>query len=113
MRFRSALTAAGAVALALAVTLPAAAATGQFRYTYRTWHGSEVIGFLTDPLSGKCIDLPMAGANGGDAAYAPKNLTKSTATVFLNADCTGDVYYTLRPGGGASNRLLVRSVVFS
>ncbi|MFF7098156.1 hypothetical protein ACFY9A_38115 [Streptomyces rubradiris] len=44
---------------------------------------------------------------------APKNLTDSTATVFLDADCEGDTYYTLRPGAGASDRLLLRSVVFS
>ncbi|MET7615452.1 hypothetical protein [Streptomyces sp. NPDC005408] len=46
-------------------------------------------------------------------AQAPKNRTDATATVFLDAYCDGGVYYTLRPGGGAGDRLKLRSVVFS
>ncbi|MEV7107624.1 hypothetical protein [Streptomyces atroolivaceus] len=102
-------------ALALVVTLPtsASAATGQFRYTYETGEGYEAVGFLNNPRSGQCINLPGAGSDELPPAYAPKNVTDATATVFLNADCDGDVYYTLRPGGGASERLKLRSVVFS
>ncbi|MFJ8884935.1 hypothetical protein ACIRJR_16210 [Streptomyces sp. NPDC102402] len=102
-------------ALALVVTLPtsASAAEGQFRYTYETDEGYEAVGFLNDPPGGECISLPGADSDALPPAYAPKNLTDATATVFLGADCEGDVYYTLRPGGGASERLKVRSVVFS
>ncbi|WP_406394959.1 hypothetical protein [Streptomyces sp. NBC_00887] len=102
-------------ALTLVVTLPtaASAATGQFRYTYETDEGYEAVGFLNDPPSGECINLPGADSDALPPAYAPKNLTDATATVFLTADCEGDVYYTLRPGGGASDRLKVRSVVFA
>ncbi|KMS66776.1 hypothetical protein ACZ91_67850 [Streptomyces regensis] len=49
----------------------------------------------------------------GSAGRAPKNRTDATATAFLNTDCQGDTYYTLPPGTGASDRLLLRSVVFS
>nr|PPQ62663.1 hypothetical protein C5F59_36010 [Streptomyces sp. QL37] len=91
----------------------ASAATGQFRYTYETDEGYEAVGFLNAPASRQCINLPGAGSDGLPPAYAPKNLTDATATVFLGADCEGGVHYTLRPGGGASERLKVRSVVFS
>ncbi|MFD4033653.1 hypothetical protein ACFWVP_24875 [Streptomyces sp. NPDC058637] len=102
-------------ALALVVTLPtsASAASGQFRYTYETDEGYEAVGFLNGPQSGACVNLPGAGSDELPPAYAPKNLTDASATVFLSADCEGDIYYTLRPGGGASDRLEVRSVVFS
>ncbi|MFJ8767013.1 hypothetical protein [Streptomyces clavifer] len=102
-------------ALTLVVTLPnaASAATGQFRYTYETSEGYEAVGFLNNPRSGECVSLSGAGLDALPPAYAPKNLTNATATVFLAADCEGDVFYTLRPGGGASERLEVRSVVFS
>ncbi|MFH9821141.1 hypothetical protein [Streptomyces sp. NPDC017230] len=105
--------AASALALLLAVSGSAAAATGQFRYSYTTADGYEAVGFLNDPASGECINLPAPGSAPGSASRAPRNLTDSTATVFLGADCSGDTYYTLRPGSGASDRLLVRSVVFS
>ncbi|MET7367984.1 hypothetical protein ABZS61_19430 [Streptomyces sp. NPDC005566] len=102
-------------ALTLVVTLPtaASAASGQFRYTYETEEGYEAVGFLNDPPSGACVNLPGADSDALPPAYAPKNITDASATVFLSADCEGDVYYTLRPGGGASDRLKVRSVVFS
>lgn len=102
-----------AFALLLAVPGSAAAATGQFRYTYTTTDGYEAVGFLNDPPSGQCINLQGPASEPGSASRAPKNRTDATATVFLNADCEGDTYYTLPPGSGASDRLLLRSVVFS
>jgi hypothetical protein len=114
MRLQSAVAAAaGALMLVLAVPGSASAATGQFRYSYETAEGYEAVGFMNDPASGRCINVQGAGSDGGSAAYAPRNLTDATATVFLRADCEGDAFYSLRPGAGASERLLVRSVVFS
>ncbi|MBW5248710.1 hypothetical protein P8A21_18720 [Streptomyces poriferorum] len=114
MRLRSSLAAsAGAVVLLLATAGSASAANGQFRYTYMTSDGYEAVGFMNDPDSATCINIQGPGSEPGSAAYAPKNRTDAVATVFLEADCTGDAYFTLRPGGGASERLLVRSVVFS
>lgn len=113
MRFHSVLSVAGALSLALTVANPAAAATGQFRYSYLTAEGAEAMGFMRDPANGKCLNLPMAASDGTSPAYAPQNKTDATATVYLEADCDGTVLYRLRPGGGASERLLVRSVRFS
>lgn len=114
MRLRSAMAAsASALVLLLATPGSAAAANGQFRYTYMTSDGYEAVGFMNAPDSGTCINIQGPGSEPGSAAYAPENRTDAAATVFLDADCTGDAYFTLRPGGGASARLLVRSVVFS
>ncbi|MFF4415763.1 hypothetical protein ACFYY8_24815 [Streptosporangium sp. NPDC001559] len=114
MRLHSAVAAAaGALMLVLAVPGSASAAVGQFRYSYKTADGYDAVGFINNPESRKCIDIQGAGSDGTSASYAPKNLTDSTATVFLEAGCTGDAFYSLRPGAGASERLLVRSVVFS
>ncbi|WP_246019060.1 hypothetical protein [Saccharothrix australiensis] len=101
------------MALLLAMPGAASAATGQFRYTYTTDEGYDAVGFLNNPDSGECITLPTPAANPGVASRAPRNRTDATATVFLDADCEGDTYYTLNPGAGASERLLLRSVVFS
>ncbi|MFI8952746.1 hypothetical protein ACIGO6_40615 [Streptomyces sp. NPDC053750] len=105
--------ACSAIALLLAVPGPASAATGQFRYTYTTADGYEAVGFLNNPPSGQCVNLQGPASEPGSASRAPKNRTDATATVFLDADCEGDTYYTLPPGTGASDRLLLRSVVFS
>ncbi|MGW2788138.1 hypothetical protein ACWC3X_44510 [Streptomyces populi] len=117
MSLRSLTAAAGAAcsALVLLVAAPgsACAATGQFRYTYTTADGYDAVGFLNNPTSGQCINLPAPAATPGTASRAPQNRTDATATVFLDADCAGDTYYTLPAGTGASDRLLLRSVVFS
>ncbi|MDI1452306.1 hypothetical protein ACWDU8_34490 [Streptomyces sp. NPDC003388] len=105
--------ACSAFALLLAAPGSASAATGQFRYTYTTAEGYEAVGFLNNPASGTCINLTAPGSAPGTASRAPQNRTDASATVFLNADCEGDTYYTLRPGADASERLLLRSVVFS
>ncbi|MER7705835.1 hypothetical protein ABTX81_23440 [Kitasatospora sp. NPDC097605] len=108
MRLRNAVLAAtSAIVLVLAVPVSANAATGEFRYRY----GADYTGALIDPESRACIDLPEATAE--EPAFAPSNRTGSTATVFLDPGCAGDTSFTLRPGGRAGNRLLVRSVVFS
>ena len=104
MRPHSVLAAAtGALMLVLAVPASASAAMGQFRYSYMTADGYEAVGFVNDPPSRRCIDIQGAGSDGVSPAYAPRNLTDSTATVFLEAGCMGDVFYSLRPGGGASD----------
>ncbi|MFI8951433.1 hypothetical protein ACIGO6_33605 [Streptomyces sp. NPDC053750] len=117
MPVRSITAAVGAAcsAFLLLVAVPgsASAATGQFRYTYNTADGYEAVGFLNNPASGECINLPAPGSAPGAASRAPKNYTNATATVFLDADCEGDTYYTLSLGAGASERLLLRSVAFS
>ncbi|MER7915609.1 MULTISPECIES: hypothetical protein [unclassified Streptomyces] len=105
--------ACGAFVLLLSAPGSASAATGQFRYVYTTAEGYEAVGFLNHPVSGECINLRGPGSEPGSAARAPKNRTDATATVFLDPDCEGDIYYTLPPGAGAGDRLRLRSVVFS
>ncbi|MFD9797012.1 hypothetical protein ACFWXK_39410 [Streptomyces sp. NPDC059070] len=45
--------------------------------------------------------------------HSPRNFTTSTATVFLEADCEGDVYYVMKPGTKLGDKLKLSSVVFS
>ncbi|MFF8717475.1 hypothetical protein ACF07T_39655 [Streptomyces sp. NPDC015184] len=97
----------------MAVPGSASAASGQFRYTYTTAEGYEAVGFLNNPVSGECINLRGPASEPGSFSRAPKNRTDASASVFLDADCEGDVYYTLPPGAGAGERLLMRSVIFS
>ncbi|GGY97230.1 hypothetical protein CP967_21440 [Streptomyces nitrosporeus] len=114
MRLRSAVPAVlGAVLLLAAVPASASAATGQFRYDYVTVEGYEATGFLNSPPSGECVNLPGVGPDNPLPGHSPKNRTDAWATVFADADCEGDSF-ALRPHtGGASERLKVRSVVFS
>ncbi|MFE1381928.1 hypothetical protein ACFW6S_23640 [Streptomyces sp. NPDC058740] len=113
MRLRSTLIAsASALLLALTVTNPAQAATGDFNYTYIGSGGISVSGQLADPESGVCINIPETVGN-NFPAIAPRNFTGSTATVFLDADCDGDTYYVMSPGKILGDRLRLRSVVFS
>ncbi|MFJ3220071.1 hypothetical protein ACIPLC_29655 [Kitasatospora sp. NPDC086801] len=108
MRLRNtALAVASAVALVLAVPTSANAATGDFLYRV----GPGVPAGLADPESGQCINL--FGATEKDPAFAPENFTTSTATVFLDFDCNGDVFYVMNPGKKLGDRLKLRSVVFS
>ncbi|MFB6440933.1 hypothetical protein ACFCVY_29840 [Streptomyces sp. NPDC056411] len=106
-------TAVGALALALALpAAPAGAATGPFTYVYQDSGGPHV-GLLSDPPSRECLTLPEVAPEFIPPAHSPRNYTDSTATVFTGSDCTGE-YFTLRPHGGhASERLKLRSVVFS
>ncbi|MFJ8622824.1 hypothetical protein ACIRD3_08250 [Kitasatospora sp. NPDC093550] len=108
MRLRNAVLAAvSAAALVLAVPTSANAAVGDFLYKV----GPGVPAGIADPESRKCINL--FGATENDPAFAPENLTTSTATVFLDFDCGGDVYYVMNPGKILGNRLKLRSVIFS
>ncbi|CAM5359004.1 putative protein OS=Streptomyces alboniger OX=132473 GN=CP975_11530 PE=4 SV=1 [Streptomyces alboniger] len=114
MRFRSSVGAAlGALALVLTLPTSASAADGEFAYTYAGSDGRPQTSKLTDPESRVCHTLPeVADENASPPAHSPRNRTGSTVTVFTGADCEGD-YYTLRPGGQASERLKMRSALFS
>jgi hypothetical protein len=114
MRLRSVFTAVlGAALLLVAVPASASAASGQFRYDYVTVEGYEATGFLNDPPSGQCLNLHGVGQENPEPGYSPKNRTDAWATVFTDTDCEGDSF-RLRPlTGGASERLKVRSVIFS
>ncbi|MFI5533856.1 hypothetical protein ACIA8O_35505 [Kitasatospora sp. NPDC051853] len=104
---RTTVAAFSALALLVAVPNSAQAANGDFLFKV----GPGVASGIADPASGTCIDLP--GATEDKPAFAPHNLTTSTATVFLDFGCDGDVYYVMDPGKKLGNRLKLRSVVFS
>ncbi|MEV0193179.1 hypothetical protein AB0I39_32190 [Kitasatospora purpeofusca] len=107
-RLRIATVAAvSAGALLLALPTSANAATGEFLYKV----GPGLPHGLTDPPSEECLNLP--GATDEEPGHSPRNLTLSTATVFLDFNCEGDVYYVMNPGKILGVRLKVRSVVFS
>ncbi|MEW2413727.1 hypothetical protein AB0953_08390 [Streptomyces sp. NPDC046866] len=114
MRLRNAAIAAfGALTLALTIPASASAAMGDFFYLYSGLDGRPQVGVLENPVSEECFTLPeVADPNASSPAHTPRNLTDSTAVVFTEPDCTG-ASYSLRPGGRASERLLLRSVVFS
>ncbi|MFE6747145.1 hypothetical protein ACFVGM_14915 [Kitasatospora purpeofusca] len=110
MRLRNSLVAAaGALLITLAVPTSANAAVGEFLYSVGPLPG--IPAGLADPESSECINV--FGATEQHPAYAPKNLTTATATVFLDFNCDGDTYYTMNPGKILGNRLKFRSVVFS
>ncbi|MGW2841401.1 hypothetical protein ACWCWD_26835 [Streptomyces sp. NPDC001493] len=113
MRLRSAFPAVlGAALLLAAVPTSASAAEGQFRYDYVTDEGYDATGFLNNPPSGVCINLPGVGPENPEPGHSPKNRTDAWATVYADADCEG-AFFNLRPHtGGGSERLKVRSVFF-
>ncbi|MGW0854832.1 hypothetical protein [Streptomyces sp. NPDC002690] len=113
MRLRSAFPAVlGAALLFATVPTPASAAEGQFRYDYVTAEGYDATGFLNNPRSGVCINLPGVGPENPEPAHSPKNRTDVWATVYADADCEG-AFFNLRPHtGGGTERLKVRSVFF-
>ncbi|WP_030562348.1 hypothetical protein [Streptomyces aureocirculatus] len=114
MRFRSSVGAAlGALALVLTLPTSASAADGTFQYTYSGLDGRPQLATLVDPESRVCHTLPeVADEDASSPAHSPRNRTNATVTVFTEADCEG-AHYTLRPGGQASERLKMRSAVFS
>lgn len=66
-----------------------------------------------DPPSRECVTLPEVEDPSTEPAHSPRNRTDATATVFTGPHCTGD-WFSLRPHvGHASERLKLRSVVFS
>ncbi|MFJ8012208.1 hypothetical protein [Streptomyces sp. NPDC096339] len=115
MRLRHAAVAAfGAFTLLLTLPTSASAATGQFQYTVVGLDGSPLRVVLENPPGGECITLPeVADPSSSEPAHSPRNRTTATATVFTEPDCEGD-YFTLRPlTGRGSERLKLRSVLFS
>ncbi|MEU5215223.1 hypothetical protein AB0G79_03360 [Streptomyces sp. NPDC020807] len=114
MRLRSSFAAVcGALALTAALAAPAHAATGEFHYTFVGISGDPQTGTLYDPPSGECTQIPEAADPDSSApAFAPHNDTDAYAVVFTGSHCDGDSW-TLRPHGRpASDRLLLRSVMF-
>ncbi|MFC8080325.1 hypothetical protein ACFUN8_32890 [Streptomyces sp. NPDC057307] len=114
MRLRTSV-AATVGALALVITLPtsAGAAQGDFTYQHVNRAGVAQMSGLMDPQSRECITLPEVSHERSAPAHSPRNNTDATATVFAGVDCEGP-HFSLRPNGGhASERLQVRSVVFS
>ncbi|WP_137990869.1 hypothetical protein [Streptomyces vilmorinianum] len=114
MRLRALTTAAACgLALLFAAAPSASAADGEFTYVYDDPSGAPHLGVLADPPSGVCLALPEVAPEWTTPAHSPRNHTDSTATVFTGPDCEGD-WFSLRPfGGHASERLKLRSVVFS
>ncbi|GAB3741180.1 hypothetical protein GCM10027598_71680 [Amycolatopsis oliviviridis] len=114
MRARSVfLAVTGVAALLLTIPATASAAEGEFTYRYYDEHEEIQVGVLVDPPSGECIEIPEI-ADWDVDAFRPRNDTDSTAVVFLDDDCSSDSYFSLRPyGGRGSDRLLLRSVIFS
>ncbi|WP_194923552.1 hypothetical protein [Catenulispora pinisilvae] len=122
MRLRSALAVAAAAGLGILAGAPSAMAAshrhhtqGTFSYVWTDHHGNRHDAELVDPEARECVDLPQVT---GDhevlpPADSPRNRTNSTAVVFSDADCDGN-HFSLRPlTGRGSERLKVRSVVFS
>lgn len=99
-------------ALALVVTLPtsANAAVGEFAYTYRAPGGAAVLGGLHNPPSAQCFNLP--GTTKASPAYAPQNFTTAQVTLFLDYDCSGEIFYAVGPGRILGDMLKFRSVSF-
>ncbi|MFJ9942400.1 hypothetical protein [Streptomyces erythrochromogenes] len=69
---------------------------------------------IEDPVGEGRITLPeVADPGAGAPAHSPRNRSDATAMVFTEPDCEGD-HVTLRPRTGyGSERLGLRSVVFS
>ncbi|MFB6810965.1 MULTISPECIES: hypothetical protein [unclassified Streptomyces] len=115
MRLRNAAVAAfGAFTLALTLPTSASAATGEFRYSYVGLDGSPQQAALVDPADWECITLPeVADPNASEPAFSPRNRTDRPATVFTEPGCEG-AHFTLRAYTGyGSERLKLRSVVFT
>ncbi|AXB44990.1 hypothetical protein [Amycolatopsis albispora] len=110
---RTLLALTSAFALLLTATGTASAADGVFTYRYVDEEGQVQTGALVDPPSGECIEIPEI-ADWDTDAFRPRNHTDSRAVVFKDNDCESAAYFSLRPHGGqGSERLLLRSVVFS
>lgn len=115
MRLRTVLAATlGAGMFVLTTPGLSSAAAGGFSYRYFDAYGVAHEGLLADPPSRTCITLPeVADPYFSLPADSPRNRTDATAVVFTEPDCEGD-YFSLRPYTGyGSERLKLRSVVFS
>ncbi|POG44001.1 hypothetical protein BV881_29125 [Streptomyces sp. ZL-24] len=108
MRLRPVLAvAAGALLITMSVPNSASAATGEFQYRGPLL-GSHT---LIDPPDQECINI--GEATNLLPAQSPRNLTTSTATIFLDFDCDGDTFTVLNPGQSGGILVKFRSVVFS
>ncbi|MEU8463946.1 hypothetical protein [Streptomyces sp. NPDC029003] len=96
-------------ALLMVLTLPTTAQAAQGEFLYRTSTHREA--GIHNPESGTCINLPGTGEN--TPGHSPKNHTNATATLFLEADCSGDTYFVVEPGHSLNRRAKFRSIVFS
>ncbi|WP_086826978.1 hypothetical protein [Allokutzneria sp. NRRL B-24872] len=113
MRFRAVFVAIASACAVVAAPSAAFAAEGEFTYRYYDENETIQIGVLVDPPSGECIEIPEIADSDVDA-FRPRNDTDSTAVVFKDAECASEAYFSLRPNGGrGSDRLLLRSVIFS
>lgn len=115
MRLRRAFAVAlGTGVFVLAAPAIANASTGDFGYRFVDSYGIVQVSTLNDPPSRECITLPeVADASTSTPADSPRNGTNATAVVFAEPDCGGD-YFSLRPlTGHGSERLKLRSVLFS
>ncbi|WP_416975559.1 hypothetical protein [Streptomyces sp. 4F14] len=114
MRIRTTLAAAaGALTLVLAVPTSASAADGAFFYAYSGLDGSPQIATLLNPPSRECITLPeVANPSSSSPARYAYNDTGSTAVVFENPGCTGEMT-VLDPKTGGGEDTEFRSVTFS
>ncbi|MFJ5548512.1 hypothetical protein [Streptomyces sp. NPDC093225] len=114
MRLRNSLAAAlGALTLVLTLPTSASAAVGDFEYTFIGETGQRLDNRLTDPGGEECINIAEASGDSSSPVFAPRNYTNATATVFVEADCEGDEFYTLNPGKKVGDDLKFRSVVFN
>ncbi|MFF3843385.1 hypothetical protein [Streptomyces sp. NPDC001930] len=114
MRLRHSFAAVcGALALTATLASPAHATTGDFSYRFVGLDGSPQSVTLHDPATG-CVTLPeVADPDASEPAFAPHNDTDDYAIVFTEPDCVGDSW-TLRPHGRpATDRLKLRSVLFT
>ncbi|MFF5568747.1 hypothetical protein ACFY7Z_11375 [Streptomyces sp. NPDC012623] len=113
MRTRTALVAAlGALTLLASAAGPASAAEGEFGYVYTGPDGRPHDAALVDAASWICLTIPGAAGEYLPPAHSPRNRTDSRATLFTGPDCDGE-RYTLAPGGSATSRLKLRSVLFT
>lgn len=111
MRLRTALAAAtAAFALVLSAAGSSSAATGEFRYVTLDLNNVQIQHVLDNPMSGECIDLE---GTANLPALLGRNFTTSTATVFQDASCDGDTFWTVSPFNSTPVTARFRSVVFS
>jgi hypothetical protein len=110
--FTAILAAAGSLALAASLSTPAHAATGVFTYSYKDQLGQQHTGKIINSPSRKCVNLPVSLGSQAVSGFAPVNGTNATVIMFTHVGCEGQ-HYSLKPGGKASDRLLLRSIVFT
>ncbi|MFJ3976516.1 hypothetical protein [Streptomyces sp. NPDC090021] len=112
MRLRTALASStAALALVLSAASPSSAAIGEFQYTTVDLNNIQVRQRLIDPVDEECINLDSTA---NLPALLGRNFTNKQATVFRDADCEGDVWWVVNPGGARTPvPARFRSVVFN